>query len=143
VFKANGPALAFYMSRLKYDIADISPSRSGGEDGEGDGGEAPYEILAKCVDPAGWGAYHVSGGVGGGGGGGGGGGHCKSGACGNGAPAEGDGGRPSGGNTGARWPPPVPTLGMPTFHTPHSHPNHAAAHASPVPCAPLSLADVA
>lgn len=60
VFKANGPALAFYMSRLKYDIADISPSRSGGDDGEGDGGEAPYEILAKCVDAAGWAAYLVS-----------------------------------------------------------------------------------
>jgi hypothetical protein len=47
VLKSNTAALDFYTRRMRYDVADISPSRNGSPD-------ASHEILSKCIDPAGW-----------------------------------------------------------------------------------------
>lgn len=51
VLKANTPAFTFYMSKMKYDLSDLSPSRHGQE--------ASHEILAKCVDAPGWNKFLV------------------------------------------------------------------------------------
>jgi len=46
VLKSNRSAYEFYMSRLKYNLSDLTPSRSGIE--------ASHDILCKCVDAKGW-----------------------------------------------------------------------------------------